>query len=219
MSKVNMNTLNQTVQRKRMQLAQWAARKIAGRADVTLNPVGNTSVAGCVLFWYFDGGMRQFLLINEKDKATKLRFVSFLDLLSGKTATDTLHHTIGRLLGEPFYRSLDKRLLEADRVITAPTFHARDELNESSATIQTLVWAIQITPEQAELCTNQHDCVEIKTVPEFSLLGPEIVSSHKTIYQSALRHIHATSRNGETPVLDTLEDMLKSQGTSPRTLH
>lgn len=180
-----------------------------------------SAVAGVVIYWYFENGVRQFVLVKNhaEHKSPEARFVSCLGLGKYKSMSEAVIGTSDVLLGKVFARALDKSLLAADRVSAAPTFSTEDPVTGGSFPVHSLVWCVQITQEQAQLCEPEHN-IEVIAVPEFALNGELVSPSHQSIYKACLRHIHANNQIMQDFAIEQLEDLLSGhQRSNAKTIH
>lgn len=191
-------------------LANAITSAIFGR-PMHVSHLPKSAVAGIVIFWYFENGVRQFVMVkNPKEASAQARFVSCLGMGKSKTMSEAASATTNLLLGKVFTRSLDKNLLAADRVCAVPTFNTEDSVFGGHVPVHSIVWAVQITQEQAQMCEpEQH--LDVVAVPEFAMMGNEVSDSHKAVYQACLRHIHASNPLVQEFAIDQLEDLLQGQ--------
>ena len=187
-----------------------------------LSPTAKGTVAGCTVFWYFEGGQRKFIMVKEpREEGAPLRFVGCIDDIANKPLNEIVTENVAQVLGDTFLRTLDPRFFDIDRVASAPAFIYEDEESKIQMPVQCICWVVQITAEQANLASPSEDAAEFEvlSVPEFALVGNEIADSHKIIYQSVMRHIHNHSDFKHDILKEASEDLLKKADRSGRTLH
>jgi hypothetical protein len=178
------------------------------------------AIAACVVFWYIEDGVRKFVMTrNAEQKSPNIRFVGCMDSDDALPANASLMRVVKTSLGDVFYKALDTHLLDIDRVAAAPLLSFDDPITNRATPVQGLCWAVQITPEQAQLCAPTRSGLEVIAVPEHALLGPDVAPTHKLIYQSVLRHVHSHSVVGEGMLMDKLDEMLRRAGSGQRTIH
>lgn len=204
--------------RLRESLASLILRVLYGR-KMHLSPFQTGSVAGIAIFWYLDNGLRKFILVKDSAENSTARFVSCLGTGKSANITDATNETVRLLLGDPFYRSLDKKPLAVDKLAAIPAFKCEDSASSQSFPVHGVVWAVQITAEQAGLCNSKLKNVEVLSLPEYNLTTSDIAPSHKHIYQSVLRHIHGTQPTAPVNVYEQLDDFISSQRTSHKIVH
>lgn len=169
-------------------------------------------VASFAVLWFMEDGDRRFLMVRAKNAAkAKAGFAGVIGYPHDKPANENLKLAMGEQLGSVLLKSLNKHVLDSDQVAAAPTLKVNNSL------IQALVWEIQITPEQAQLCAENGE-LEIVTIPEFALLGPEVKPMHKALYQSVLKHIHAHGNHGAALLMSHQMDVF-SKHASNKVLH
>lgn len=191
----------------KMSLASSIVNFIYGR-EMTITSFKNSAVAGSVIFWYFENGTRHFVMVKNS-KEGPARFASCLGLGEHADITTATKNAVKTLLGDVFLKSLDTGLITVDRVASVPTFKCEDRSSSTMVPVNGVVWSVQITPEQAQLCQPCIDNVDIVAIPEYALLGKDVTSSHQVIYQSALKHIHGTASLLEQLGIDQVDDMFK----------
>tara|TARA_R110000868_G_scaffold411733_1_gene708254 strand:- start:85758 stop:86429 length:672 start_codon:yes stop_codon:yes gene_type:complete len=193
------------ITRLKVKLASSIVHFLYGR-PMTITSFKNSAVAGSVIFWYFENGTRHFVMVKNS-KAGQARFTSCLGLGEHADITDATKSTVKTLLGNVFYKSLDAGLISVDRVSSVPTFKCEDPGNGGMVPVNGVVWTVQITPEQAQLCQPTLKNVDVVAIPEYALLGKEVTASHQMIYQSALKHIHGTIPLLQQLGIDHVDDM------------
>jgi hypothetical protein len=203
--------------RVRMILAGRIVKILYGR-EMTITPFQNSAIAGLVVFWYLESGVRHFVMIKNSKLGGESRFVSCIGLGTNKDITEATQNTVKGLLGSVFYKSLDNSLITQDRVASVPTFKCEDPLLEESVPVNGVVWALQITPEQAQLCQPKMKNIDVVAIPEYAISGNEVASSHQMVYQSVLRHIHGVKpllqELGMEQVEDAFKDMMGKKSSS-----
>jgi hypothetical protein len=202
----------------RHSMAQNMVNRLYGQPMHISSYSKGTTVATVVL-WYFEDGVRKFVMCRDDRPGSLARFVGCFDTISGQPVTDTLLRSVKQTLGDVFCRALDPALLKADRVASAPQLAFADPVTGRDIPVQGLCWALQITPAQAQLCAPLQRGLEIIAVPEYALMGPDVAPAHKAIYQSVLRHIHEHNAPAHTLTVDKLDEVLKRPVTNPRILH
>lgn len=211
--------MNDMAQAWRQRVAQAVVNVLYGR-PVHISPFHSSTVASCVILWYFEGNARRFVMVRDRHDANRARFISCLDAGKHETPSQALLTMIRKVAGDAFSKSIDRRLLDIDRVACAPVFKYDDSVTGRTLPIQSLVWVVQITAEQAQCMQHNPKGPKLVTIPEYALLGPDITQSHRIIYQSALRHIHGQKKNTpDAEIFRELEEMLKGAETPQRILH
>lgn len=210
-------------QQRKLNVKQWLTRKLLTTMygeGMHISAYPSMTIAGCAVFWYLDNGVRRFVLVRETGDGKKARFVSVMDKGEGIAMNESLLHAIRRTFGQVFFRSLDTKLFEVDRIAAAPAFQLADErMDGQKTTIQSLVWVVQLTKEQAQLMSCAAKDLELITVPEYGLLGNDVAPAHKGVYQTVLRHIHGKRPSSESMVMETLEDLLGKTTQTQRVIH
>lgn len=194
--------------RSRMRLANFLVKTLYGR-EMTITPFQSSAVAGTVIFWYFENGVRYFVMVKNPKQGQQARFVSCLGLGDNPDITSAVKQTVKTLLGDVFFKSLDKGLIAVDRVAAVPTFKCEDPTSKGFVPVNSAVWAVQITPEQAQLCQPKVSDVDVVAIPEFAVTGKEVTSSHHMLYQACLKHIHGSNPLAQALGLEQLEDIFK----------
>lgn len=184
-----------------------------------LSDKSKATVAGCVVMWYHENDIRHFIMVKDEEESDKSRFVSFIDLDEPKTAHQMIQQAVSTQLGDVFYKGFDEKLLNASSVLAAPTFYGIDDLTGANVPLQTLVWAVQITPEQVQLINTEASGQELSIISEYGVLGPDIEPSHKVIYQTVLRNIHSRDKQHGDLSNDRLQQLLDAVDTTTRTVH
>ena len=205
----------------RMSAASWFVQKLYGR-EMTITPFSNSAIAGLVVFWYLEGGVRHYVMIKNSKIKSGARFVSCLGLGENENITQATQNTVRTLLGSVFYKSLDSNLIAQDRVASVPTFKCEEPTLGESVPVNGVVWAVQISPEQAGLCQPEMKNVDVVAVPEFAIGGNEVAQSHQMVYQSVLKHIHGTKQTLKEFGVDQLEDAFQDmvgKKSSSKTIH
>lgn len=196
------------MRRMRQNLAGFLVRVLYGR-EMTITPFQSSAVAGTVIFWYFESGVRYFVMVKNPRQSPQARFVSCLGLGDNTDITSAAKETVRTLLGEVFFKSLNKGLIAVDRVAAVPTFKCEDPTSKTFIPVNSAVWAVQITPEQAQLCQPKVNDMDVVAIPEFAVLGKEVTSSHHMLYQAALKHIHGSNPLAQALGIEQLEDIFK----------
>ena len=194
--------------RLRMALANKVVGWLYGR-EMTITPFQNSAIAGLVVFWYIENGVRHFVMVKNSKVSNNARFVSCLGIGQNKDITEATRNTVKAIMGSVFYKSLDNNLIAQDRVASVSTFKCEDHSIGESVPVNGVVWAVQITPEQAGLCQPEMKNVDIVAVPEFAIVGNEVAHSHQMIYQSVLKHIHGIKPSLQELGIEQLEDAFK----------
>jgi hypothetical protein len=204
--------------RRRIRAANWLTRALT-KGAMHAAPLHKVTVAGAAIFWFVENGQRKFLLMRDAQTSEKLRFASFVDFDDEQTAGEMMRKTVKGQFGDVFFKALNTDTLTGDSVIAAPTFHAKDDGSKVTVPLQALVWAVQITPEQAELAVTPDEEIELHIINE-QAMQTELESAHRLIFQASLRHIHGhqvTIINN--PAVDKLQDLLSTTLRSQRVLH
>jgi hypothetical protein len=206
------------ITRLRHSVAYWVVARMYGK-EMSISPYATGAVSACAVFWFMDEGVRKFIFIREKSKGAQARFISVMKN-SDTPMNAVLLQAVNRTLGSVFFKSLDHRLFDVDRVAAAPSFMIQDKDIKASIPMLSLVWAVQITKEQAQLCNGHVKNFEVVTIPEFSLIsGTEVAEAHKGVYQAVVRHIHGSIKNNGLFSVDALENLLQNKKVAPRTIH
>lgn len=218
--------LNTRIKAMQQRMVIRAMKDVFG-AEAHVSTHNQATIAGSVVLWYYKAGMRHFIMVRPKvtpkNHSNLLRFVSFVGLKPGADVAETMLTTMQDCCGDVFMRTLNTRLLAADRVATVPSFSYMDKATKNRVHVQALTWVLQITPEQAEILQGNKYLI-VADVPEYAILSNKVSPSHKQIYQSALRHIHGTdiahqvaAGNQQHSVEDMLADV--AQLIHNRTIH
>ncbi len=203
----------------RYRIADWLVNTLYGQA-MHVTSYSTSLVAATVVFWYQDGGMRKFLMVRDVSNPDgDARFPGCLESKVDVPISETLISTIGHMLGTPFTKAFDHNLLEQDRVCAAPVLSMKDKAANQSMPVQGIVWLIQVTKEQAQLCSSQDKRIEVIAVPEHSMSTKEVNPAHKVIFQSIERHLNQEHHNEAGMIVDRLEEFLKKMGSSHKQLH
>ena len=172
----------------------WILRTIY-RKEVHITPAQAALVKAAAVFWYNEEGFRKFIMVRNNAKNTaKTVFPACYSSGAEKPISDVLYNKISSTLGTAFTRSLDMHLLEVDRVAAVPTLSAV-QTETGPTQVQAVIWLIQITKEQAELCMSGDNTVDILNIPEFALLTEAVDPIHKVIYQSIRRKLTREKAN------------------------
>lgn len=179
-----------------------------------------TPIAGAVVFWYMENNVRHYIFVKEEG-APHLRFPSCLGLGKFNTISAALAHVGTDLLGSAFIRSLDKNVLASDRISSVPVFSYKEKALEASYPVHTLLWTVQITPDQAQLCQPQRKNTYIIATPEVGLASVNIAPSHVTLVKEAQKVLRKHQRQFPEVDLssDVLEDILTQTTPANRTIH
>ena len=203
----------------RFRLAGWVVKHLYGK-NMHISSYNPSLVAATVVFWYEDAGMRKFLMVRDvSEPASGARFPGCLEAKVDVPVSETLFSTVEHMLGKPFAKSLDRNLLEADRVCSAPVLTLRDNTTHHKLPVQGVVWLVRITKEQAQLCASEDRRLEVIAVPEFAVVTKEVNPAHKVVFQSIERHLNHEHHNEAGMVVDRLEEFLKKMGTAHKQLH
>lgn len=203
--------------RLRMTMAGRIVKLLYGR-EMTITPFQNSAIAGLVVFWYIEGGVRHFVMIKNSKLGGAARFVSCLGLGVNRDITEATQNTVKGLLGSVFYKSLDNTLIAQDRVASVPTFKCEDPMLGETVPVNGVVWALQLTQEQAQLCQPEMKNIDVVAIPEYAMAGNEVAHSHQMVYQSVLKHVHGIKpllqELGMEQVEDAFKDMLGKKSSS-----
>ena len=202
----------------RNKLANSFLNSLYGR-DMHFSSNAPTVVAGAIVFWYVENGVRHFVMVKDLNDSGEARFVSCLGIGKHHDINTATVDCINTLLGKVFYRSVDKKLITNDRVVSVPSFTSIDEVTGNNTPVTAVVWTVQITPEQAQMCEPVANNIDVIAVPEFGIIGSDVAHSHQLIYQSVLRHIQETSPIPMMGDMDALDDLFKNSQVSHRTIH
>lgn len=197
-------------------IAQTATKMLLG-PQASINAEGALPVAGIIVFWYVEDGNRHFVMVRDDDQ-DKSRFVGFFGTESAEQSTiTTLHQAVKAQLGKAFYRALGDQALREDTIAAAPSYPYTDAGRETQ--LQMLIWAVQITPEQAQLAAPAQANLNVLAVPEFALLTGSVIRSHKAVYGSILNHLQSDALIQGDALMDQLEDSLAVTRKTARTIH
>jgi len=202
----------------RQRVAKRLVSAIYGK-EMSISPYATGAISACSVFWYMDSGIRKFVFIREKGSKNPARFISVMK--NGETPMNaSLLQAVNRTLGAVFFKSVDHRLFDIDRVAAAPSFMIQDKDIKGNIPMLSLVWVVQLTKEQAQLCNGHIKNFEVVTIPEFSLVsGNEVADAHKGIYQSIIRHIHGSVNATGAFSVDALENLMQTKKVTTRTIH
>ncbi|MFZ2620283.1 MAG: hypothetical protein WAX89_05355 [Alphaproteobacteria bacterium] len=213
--------------------AQDVLRDAVTRAfgkDFHISPKDSVRLAGCVVFWFEQDGFKHFMTMQSPETGAQnngapkgdgmCRFPSFFGLIPTKDAAETIRTAIQAQLGGAFFKSLDPRLLEADRIAAAPTYRWQDASLGTTDPVQLLVWVIRITPDQAKMAVGGMNMV-VTTVPEFSMHGKRISQAHKLIFNTIQRHLGGSETVAKTAskFIKRLADLFEAEDSLNRTIH
>ena len=201
----------------RFRVAKTLLEALFGR-PMHITSAETVMVSGVAVLWYLENGVRKFLTVRENSKAFS-RFIACVENRQPQPLNVALKHAMEKVFGPTFTRAFDENLLELDRVAAAPMLAVTDPVTGEKLPVQTLCWVIQITPEQAQLCTTQVKGTEILAIPEFGMMSQNVDPAHKIIYQAVQRHLNEEGMNEPGVLVDRLEEFLKKMGNSHRTLH
>lgn len=202
----------------RDRIAQFVLQKLYGK-PMHLSPFPKGTIACAAVFWYFEEGMRKYVMARDmRQKTPQVRFIGCIDNVTEMPIDQLMVENVRQVLGDGFVRSLSKDAFAKDEVTSAPQFKYEDINSGEKLPVQCICWSIQITPEQAELAAPQVDNMEILSVPEFSVLGEDVADSHKLIYQSVLKRINQKAPANMLNMIEELENM-PTLMESNRTIH
>jgi hypothetical protein len=149
---------------------------------------GHVALAGAVVLWYLQDGFKQFILLKQSEGDGRARFVSCLGTGPHNDMGQALAAVMKNQLGEVFARTIEKRLFGADRVAAAPLFSYTDDGLGTTSPVQTLVWVVQVNPAAIDLIQTGK-VAQVVVVAEFGLSSDKISPTHRTLYQSIMRHL------------------------------
>lgn len=157
-------------------------------------PRGHAGLAAALVLWVIQDGQRLAVMVrNPKAKDMRARLVSCIGLGNSSDMSAALRGAMESQLGKVFARTLDRKLLNPDRVAAAPLFTYLDEETGISSPVQVLAWVVQIQPVQLELIQPGQG-LELMMVPEATLdaapaVAGHISPTHRAIWHSAHRHM------------------------------
>lgn len=208
------------IMRFKTKLLQKVAEGLFGR-ELYFTSLPISQVPAVAVFWYLEGGMRKFIMLRQVDGkgnvTSPAMFCNTTGAEADRAVNEHLREAVKTYFGEAFYRSLDQNLLNADRISASPSFRLDDETTGLPHLVPSLVWATQITPEQAQLAQCKIGGIDLCHIAEFSVLGADVLQSHQMVYQSISRHLHTI--RGETQVLEQMEDMFHHVQTGSKVIH
>lgn len=191
----------------RDRIAKFVMQKLYGK-PMHLSPFPKGTIACAAVFWYFEGGMRKYVMARDMAQTNpQVRFVGCVDNVSDMPIDNLMMENVRQVLGDGFARSLANDAFAKDDVTSAPQFKYEDINSGQKLPVQCICWAIQITPEQADLAAPQVENMEILSVPEFTILNEEVAESHKLIYQSVLKRVNQKAPSDVVSMLEELESM------------
>ncbi len=191
------------------------SHRLAGD-DYHMAPRDSVRIAGCVVFYIEEDGMRQFVTLRTSDADGLLRFPSFFGLLPDHDAAETAQAAVQIQLGSIFFKAIDKNLLAADRILAAPTFCWQDEALTAKTPVQLLVWAVRLVPDQLSMIQTGSG-LQLEIMPEFALLGKRMSRSHQLIFKTIQNRL---GRGAVQAEVAKLMDNLEISGIpSDRTIH
>lgn len=164
-------------------------------------PKGHAGLAAAVVLWFMQDGQRNVIMVrNPKGRDNRARLVSCLGLASAVDMSVGLRGALESQLGKVFARTIDKKLLNTDRVAAAPVFTYTDDETGISSPVQVLAWVVQIQPVQMELIHTASN-LELVLITEQTLdAAPasttHLSPTHRAIWHSVHRHLPAL-RNGK----------------------
>ena len=203
----------------RHRLAHWLTGKLYGQS-MHISSFKPSLVAASVVFWYEDHGLKKFLMVRDiSAQKPTARFAGCLESKTDAPLGQTLHDNIKHMMGKQFARTIDKTLLEAHHVKAAPTLSMTDKATGEKLPVQGVVWMVQITKAQTELCNSEDGRLEVVAVPQYAMTGKDISPAHKVIYQAVRGHFPAGQSAGSKATLDRTKDFLESMRDASKNLH
>lgn len=157
-------------------------------------PRGHAGLAAALVLWVVQEGQRQVVMVrNPKAKDNRARLVSCLGLAGAADMGVALRSALESQLGRVFARTIDKQLIQADRVAAAPVFTYADEETGIASPVQILAWVMQIQPVQLDLI-HPGQGLELVLIPEATLdaapaAASHISPTHRAIWHSIHRHL------------------------------
>lgn len=219
MKKNNTHKPSQPNQNWRHRLAHWVTDKLYGQS-MHITSYKPSLVVASVVFWYDDHGVRKFLMVRDvSTENPTARFAGCLESKTDAPISKTLHDNIKYMMGEQFARTIDETLLEPACVKAAPTLSMSDKATGEKLPVQGVVWMIQITKSQIELCNSQDGRLEVVALPQFAMTGNDINPAHKVIYQAIRQHFPAGQSAGSKATLDRTGEFLDSIRQASKNLH
>ncbi|MFZ2586643.1 MAG: hypothetical protein WAZ18_00745 [Alphaproteobacteria bacterium] len=185
-------------------------------------PKGYVGLAGAVVLWYIEGGIRYLLMARQEPKVLggdgKARFISCLGLGSSGDMGAALRRVATAQLGEVFVRSvLGKGALQADKVACAPVFNYTDEHVGVPTPVQSLVWVVQINPHMLDVVISPSG-VQALRVPENALASDKISPTHKSLFATVQAHL-PKMRPMPAPSGDMVEETIRELSAGARIVH
>lgn len=200
-------------------LAHWVVAKLYGR-DMHISGTSDTLSAASVVFWYNDHGIRKFLMLRDvTQEKPQARFAGCLETSLEAPMAQTLFESIQHIFGKAFARTIDQTLLEEDLVKSAPTLSLTDKATGQKKAVQGLVWMVQITKSQIELCNSMDSRFEVVAVPEFAMTTDQIAPAHKVVFRSIRGHFPSAESNTSRATLDRTKNHLDEMRAASKTLH
>lgn len=203
----------------RHKAAHWLVEKLYGRS-MHISGTSNTLAAASVVFWYNDHGVRKFLMVRDVTQAhPKARFAGCLETSLETPLSQTLFESIQHMFGKAFARTFDEGLLEEDLVKAAPTLSLTDKTTGEQKAVQGLVWMVQITKSQIELCESMDGRFEVVAVPEFAMTSDQVAPAHKVVYRSIRGHFPSAESRKTRATLDRTREQLEGLKAAAKTIH
>lgn len=157
-------------------------------------PKGHAGLAAAVVLWFMQDGQRQVVMVrNPKAKDSRARLVSCMGLGAYPDMSVALRSALELQLGKVFAKTIERKLLLADRVAASPLFTYTDDESGVVSPVQVLAWVVQIQPVQVDLIQPGNN-LELVMTNEMSLentagMGSSLSPTHRAIWHSVARHL------------------------------
>lgn len=181
------------------------------------------TVAGAVVFWYLEGGIKHFVMLRQPEYGETAdgrgRWLSCFGLGAHADMPAALRNAVKTQMGAVFSGTLPAHLLDADRVAAAPMFSVSDASGAPSP-VQTLVWVAHLQPAQVDVIEPVRG-VSVMLVPEFSMNSSQISPTHRAIFHAAARHLPKGRAAKEDRMTDAEVEasIVSAQGRSGKVIH
>ena len=212
-------TPNHTANKWQHAVANWLVDRLYGQ-KMHISTTGNTLTSAHVIFWYDDHGVRKYVMARDvTQQKPQARFAGCLQTSLETPMAQSLFDGISYMFGKTFARTIDSTLLEPDKVKAAPTLSLSDNTTGAQKAVQGLVWLVQITKEQIELCKSLDSRYEVVAIPEFSMNSDNIASAHMVVFNAARPHLTSAHQDNTETTLNSTTQALEEQRQARKTLH
>lgn len=160
-------------------------------APMRVLPRGYVGVAAAAVFWFWQDGVRQVILLRTPQKKdSRARLVSCFGLGAHPDLSHAMRASVETQLGKTFSKTLDKKDFAPDRVAAAPMFTFHDDSNGISSPVQVLAWTVPINPVQLDLIELAPGMeLAVTTEAVLNQPGSGISPTHRNIWLAVARHL------------------------------